>query len=122
MFTDKDSVIINEVSMGQYLTSVKFGKHKVWAEDTGRNMAYETVGSLGGIFDKLTLNFRKLNEEELGIVASILDSETQITKFTHTNGTTKTMDTYTGDWEVLFKRIKVGESFSCSVIARKPRQ
>lgn len=122
MFTDKDSVIINGVSMGKYLTSVKFGKHKVWAEDSGRNMAYETVGSLGGIFDKLTLNFRRLNEQELNIISPILDSETQITRFKHTDGTTKTMDTYTGDWEVLFKKIKIGEAFSCSVIARRPRK
>lgn len=39
MFIDRNSIIINGVSMGQYLISAKYEHNKLWASDTGRNMA-----------------------------------------------------------------------------------
>lgn len=39
MFIDKDSIIINNVSMGQYLLSAKYDFNKLWGSDTGRNLA-----------------------------------------------------------------------------------
>lgn len=126
MFTDKDSIEISldgitYLSLGQYLVNAKFGKHKEWSSDTGRTMSHKMKGSLGAIFDKITLYFRRLNATEIGIIAPYLDSEKQWVRFTHTNGTKKVMETYTGDWEVTYKNMRVGESFNCSVIARNPR-
>jgi len=126
MFTDKDSIEISldgitYLSLGQYLVNVKFGKHKEWSSDTGRTMSHKMKGSLGAIFDKITLYFRRLNATEMGIIAPYLDSEKQWVRFTHTDGTKKVMQTYTGDWEVTYKNMRVGESFNCSIIARNPR-
>ena len=39
MFLDKNSVIINGVSMGQYIVEAKFSYPKLWASDSGRNLA-----------------------------------------------------------------------------------
>lgn len=121
MFIDTDSIVINGVSMGQYLLYAKFGYHKIWGEDSGRNLAFETVGTLGGIFPKITLTFKRLKASEITIIAPILDSAIQTTVYKNTDGTTKTMSTYTGDWEIVFKDMNKGESFDCSVISRSKR-
>lgn len=46
MFINADSIKINNVSMGQYLLQAKYEYNKLWASDTGRNLA-----------GKLTRNF-----------------------------------------------------------------
>ena len=126
MFDNKDSVEIslngiNYISLGQYLVNAKFGKHKEWSSDTGRTMSHKMKGSLGAIFDKITLYFGRLDDTQIGIIAPYLDAEKQYVRFTHTDGTTKIMETYSSDWEVVYKRMKVGEAFNCSLIARNPR-
>ena len=126
MFTTPDSIQIslngtNYISLGPYLLNAKFGKHKEWSSDTGRTMSHKMKGSLGAVFDKITLYFKRLNATEMGIIAPYLDAEKQWVKFTHTDGSTKTMQTYSGDWEVTYKNMRVGESFNCSLIARNPR-
>jgi hypothetical protein len=39
MYLDKDSFIMNNVNMGQYLTEIEFAYNKLWASDSGRNLA-----------------------------------------------------------------------------------
>ena len=126
MFTNPNSIEIsldgtNYISLGQYLVNVKFGKHKEWSSDTGRTMSHKMKGSLGAIFDKITLYFGRLNDTQMETIAPYLDAEKQYVKFTHTDGTIKTMETYSGDWEVVYKKMKVGEAFNCALIARNPR-
>lgn len=126
MFIDKDSVIMEGISMGQYLTSVKYGYHKLWANDSGRNLAGVMSGTLVGIFPKLTLQFKPLTKEELEIVSPILDKESQTTSYYDPNKQAQTtMSTYTGDYEVNNKNIITGstkcDSFSCSVISKRKR-
>ena len=57
MIIDKDSLVIDNIKMAQYVTQVKFGYHKDWAEDTGRNMNLEFVGTLA----KDNFKFCKIN-------------------------------------------------------------
>lgn len=126
MLIDKNSIVINGVSMGQYLLEVKYGYHKLWASDSGRNLAGTQTGTLLGIFPKLTLQFRRLTKSELEIVAPILDTARQTTTYYDPNKKQNiTMYTYTGDYEIVNKRIikndAKNEGFSCSVIAVKKR-
>lgn len=122
MFIDKNSIMINNISFGQYLTSVEYQYNKLWAEDSGRNLAGEQSGTLIGIFPKIILNFRKLTRTELETIAPILDSATQ--NFTYYDLAKKryiTIETYTGDYNFLDKKI-IGsngknEEFSISFIA-----
>ena len=122
MFIDEDSIEINGVNMGQYLVEAKYGYNKLWAEDSGRNLAGKMSGTLLGIYPKLTLQFRKLTKSELEIIAPILDSANQsVTYYDPKKKTYVTLDTYTGDYEIINKRIIDGnaknEGFSCSFIS-----
>ena len=46
MFIDKDSIIINGISMGQYLIQADFEYNKLWSSDSGRNLAGTQKGTL----------------------------------------------------------------------------
>lgn len=126
MFIDKNSIIINGVSMGQYLVEAKYGYNKLWASDSGRNLAGAMTGTLIGIFPKIILQFRKLTKTELEAIVPILDSATQTTTYYDPRKKTQTtMTTYTGDYEIVNKQIINGkaknEGFSCSFIAIRKR-
>lgn len=126
MFIDKDSIEINNVSFGQYLVEVKYAYNKLWASDTGRNLAGKMSGTLIGIFPKITLQFRKLTKNELETIAPILDSATQTLKYYDPNKmASTTIATYTNDYEIINDRIINGnaknEGFSISFIAINKR-
>lgn len=122
MFINKDSIKINGISFGKYLTEVEFQYNKLWSNDSGRNLAGVQSGTLVGIFPKFVLNFRRLTKAELNIVAPILDSaRQQFTYYDPTKNQTKTITTYTGDWSVKNKNIMSNEGFNCSFIAVRKR-
>ena len=122
MFVNKDSVIINDISMGEYLLQADYEYNKLWASDSGRNLAGEQTGTLIGIFPKLVLQFRKLTKDEVHLLAPILDSARQTVQYYDDNkGTMTTMTTYTGDWKLVNKGIQQNEPFSCSFISTKKR-
>lgn len=127
MFINKNSIIIDGVNMGQYITEAKFGYNKLWSSDSGRNLAGTMVATLVGVYPKIVLEFRKLTKSELEIVAPILDRPFQNTTYYDPNKKQNvTMRTYTGDYEVSNKGV-VGteglknESFNCSFIAISKR-
>jgi hypothetical protein len=127
MFINGDSLIIDGINMGKYVTEVEYGYNKLWASDSGRNLAGVQSGTLIGIFPKLKVNFRKLTKAELEMIAPILDKPTQnVTYYDPVLKRAYTMSTYTGDWATLnrntFENVaKANESFSISFIARKKR-
>ena len=126
MFINKDSIIIDDVNMGQYITEAKYSYNKLWASDSGRNLSGTMVASLVGVFPKLVLEFRKLTKAELEVIIPILDRPFQNTTYYDPNKKQNvTMRTYTGDYEVSNKSIISGntknESFSCSFIAVSKR-
>lgn len=127
MFINKDSLVIDGINMGQYITEVEYGYNKLWASDSGRNLAGVQSGTLIGIFPKLKINFIKLTQEELELIAPILDKVTQeVTYYDPVLKRMTTMSTYTGDWATLnrntFTNIaRANESFTISFIARKKR-
>lgn len=126
MFIDKNSIMVNGVNFGQYLTSAKYGYNKLWGQDTGRNLAGKTTGTLIGIFPKITLNFRKLTKAELEIIAPILDSANQtLTYYDPYKKANNTITTYSGDYEIEDKTIigtnRKNEPFSCSLISVEKR-
>lgn len=122
MFINKDSITINNVSMGQYLLQAEYEFNKLWADDTGRNLAGTMSGTLIGIFPKIILTFRKLSQAELNIIAPILDSSSQsLTYYDPTKNKNVTLSTYTGDWKIVNKYISKNESFTCNFISREKR-
>ena len=122
MFIDKDSLIINGVSMGQYIVEAKFSYPKLWASDSGRNLAGKMTGTLIGVFPKLTLQFRPLTKDELNLIALMLDSANQsVTYYDPNKNKNITMTTYTGDWELTNNNLNQNQGFSCSFISVEKR-
>ena len=127
MYIDKNSLIIDGVNMGQYLTEVEYGYNKLWGEDSGRNLNGDQTGSFLGVFPKLRLTFRELTQAELEILVPILDTATQnVTYYDPYKKALTTMTTYTGDWATTNKNIftnvaNANESFQISFIARSKR-
>lgn len=128
MFLDKDSLFINGVNLGQYLVEVEYGYNKNWGKDSGRNLLAEMSGTFLGVVVKLRLTFGKLTQQELELLAPILDSAwQQTTYYDPVKKQNITIDTYTGDWATLNKstfvnHARANESFSISVIAVRPRR
>lgn len=124
MFINKESIKVNNISMGNYILSAKYEYNKLWGSDTGRNLAGKFSGTLVGVFPKIILTFRKLTKDELNIIAPILDSGTQtLTYYDPSTNRNETIQTYTGDWSYSNKmtRPKIDESFECSFISRERR-
>lgn len=126
MFIDANSIVINEINMGQYLVSAKFGYHKLWGKDFGRNLIGSNSGSLVGIFPKLTLQFRKLTREEVEYLAPTLDSAFQLTTYYDPElKRMNTISTYSSDWVLENKNIinenHKNEGFEWSVISNNRR-
>lgn len=126
MFIDKDSIIINGVSMGNYILEAKYGYHKLWDSKSGRNLAGSQTGTLIGIFPKITMQFRKLTKTEIEYLAPILDSAYQSTTYYDPNKKAMTtISTYSNDWEINNKRIIYGniknDGFSWAVISTRRR-
>ena len=131
MFIDVDSIKIKYgsnayISMGQYLLEAKYGFNKLWSEDTGRNLAGTSSGTLKGVFPKLILHFRKLYKDELELITPILDNKNQTVRYYDPRKKTYVeMETYTGDYEITNKDIvdneTPNEDFSVSFIAIRKR-
>lgn len=110
------------LNIAPYITEAKFGYNKIWSSDSGRNLAGKQSGTLIGIFPKIVVTFKPLNQTELNIIAPILDKPNQKLKYYDPNkNTTITINTYTGDWELTQQNIGIGQTFNCSFIAREKR-
>lgn len=122
MYINKDSIIINNINMGKYLTQADFGYNKLWSSDSGRNLAGTQKGTLIGIFPKLELQYRALDKDEVHLLAPIFDSERQTAQYYDDNkGQMVTMTTYSGDWKAVSKKLNRCEPFSISFISTKKR-
>lgn len=123
MFIDKNSLVIDGVSMGQYLTQIEYQYPKMWGEDSGRNLAGDQSGTLLGVFPKLILQFRKLSQAELEILAPIFDKKHQtVTYYDPFKQANTTITTYTGDWSIVNKGIGKNEGFQISFISTSRRR
>lgn len=126
MFIDKNSLIVNELNLGSFILEAKYGFNKLWASDSGRNLAGKQSGTLIGIFPKIMVQFRKLTKDELEQIVPILDSARQTLQYYDPSKKKKiTMTTYTGDYEIVNKNIiddnKKNEGFGISFIAVERR-
>ena len=124
MLIDKNSLIIDGVAMAQYLISAKFGYHKIWGKDTGRALSGDNSGTLKGIYPKITMSFRKLNEEEVGLLLSLFNKAENKVTFYNPDLKKKinNMSCYSNDQEMDQKYLGKIEGYSSAVIANKKRE
>lgn len=124
MLIDKNSLIIDGIAMAQYLTKAKFGYHKIWGKDTGRALSGDNSGTLKGIYPKITMTFRRLNEEEVGTILSLFNkAENKVTFYNPDLKKTITdMSCYSNDQEMDQQYLGVIEGYSSAVISNKKRE
>ena len=112
MFIDKDSIIINEISMGQYLTNAKYGFYDTWGSDTGYSLANTFSGTFKGTFPKLMLSFAPLKPEQITYLTThIFRTVIQTISYDDPDGTRKTIRTHKGDLELDFNGINLSDGF-----------
>lgn len=116
MFIDKNSIKVNNVSLGEYLVSVEYQYGKLWGDDTGRNLSGQFSGTLLRIAPKFVCNFRSLSTSELQLLAPILNSRYQSFEYNDPELGVKTLTTYTGDWSVAYNDIGVAQPIQISFI------
>ena len=125
MYINKDSLIVNGINLGKYILQASYGYNKLWSSDSGRNLSGTQSGTLVGIFPKIIVQFKKMNQTELENIVKVLDSPRQTVQYYDPNKKAMTtMTTYTGDYEVVNKGIVShckNEGFQISFISTKRR-
>lgn len=127
MYLNKNSFYIDNVNMGTYLISVKYGYHKIWDKDAGRNnIAGTYTGTLIGIFPKFTLHFGTLTQAQLETIVPLLDKAQQNVSYYDPNlKRQNTISCYSGDYEIenknTLENVNTNEEFEISIIARAKR-
>lgn len=124
MLIDEDSLIIDGIKMAQYITDVKWGYHKIWAKDTGRALSGDNSGTLKGIYPKITMTFRRLNEDEINTVLSLFNkAENKVTFYNpDLKKTIRNMSCYSNDQELNQKYLGRIDGYSSAVISNKKRE
>ena len=119
---DKDSIKLDELSVGKYLLGATIGYYKLWSSDSGRNMAGTNVGTLLGIFPKIMLTFRSLTDSELSpILQKLNKSNVSLTYWDTELQQEKVLSCYVGDVEVPVKKLGKYQSFNASIISNSKR-
>lgn len=119
---NKDSIKIDGVSIGQYLTGATIGYYKLWSSDSGRNMAGTNTGTLIGIFPKIQLTFRTLTDAELSIILKLVNKSNMTLTYWDTElQQEKSLSCYAGDAETPVKKLGTYQSFRVSIISNAKR-
>jgi hypothetical protein len=131
MFIDTNSLQVkvgngNYISLGNYITEAKYEYNKLYASDSGRNLAGVMVSTLIGIFPKITLKFAPLTKTQLETLIPIFDSARQTLRYYDPNKKAyTTMETYTGNYSITDINIVGGniknKEFEVSFISTRKR-
>ena len=117
MFLNKDSITINGISMGQYLTNVKYGFYDTWSSDTGYTLSNKFIGTFKGTIPKITLNFRPLTTTEITYLTNnIFRKVISTVVYDDPDGARKTISTHKGDLELDFYHINMSKSFAFELV------
>lgn len=128
MLLNKDALKVRGIdNITKYIVEVEYGYNKGWGSDSGRSLSGSNSGTFLGVFPKLRITFKKTTQEELEILADVLDSAVQyVTYYDPKLKRMYEMDTYTGDWATrnrnTFSNVaRANESFQISFIANRRR-
>ena len=115
---DKDSLIINGISIGEYLISVVYGFFDTWSSDAGFNTnSGKFTGTFKGTYPKFTLKFRKLTTAEITyLTPRIFRVVQQTVTYDDPDGTRKTITTHKGDLQLDFNGINKSDPFTFELV------
>lgn len=123
MYISKDSLIINNINVGKYITEATFGFYDTWSSDTGFNtLSGNFVGTFKGTYPKITIKFAKsLSIDDFKILTtSIFRTTSQTIIYDDPDGTRKTITAHKGDLAIKFTGIKKKEAFSYDFVGNNP--
>ena len=115
---DKDSLIINGISIGEYLTEAGYGYFDTRSSDTGFNTnSGKFTGTFKGTYPKFTLNFKALTPEEITyLTPRIFRVPQQTVTYDDPDGTRKTITTHKGDLQLNFYAIDKSKPFQYELV------
>lgn len=120
MFISKDSLVINGISMGQYLTNVKYGFFDTWSSDTGYTLSNKFTGTFKGTVPKFSLSFRPLKPSEITYLTNnIFRRVIQTVAYDDPDGTRKTVTTHKGDLELDYYHIDMSKPFGFELVGNE---
>lgn len=122
MFIDKESLIINGVNMGKYITEATYGYYDTWSSDTGFNtLSGNFSGTFKGTYPKISVKFAKsLTIEDLKeLTTKIFRTVYQTITFYDLDGKKKTITTHKGDLSIRFIGINKKDGFSYEFVGNK---
>lgn len=123
MFINKDSLIINGINIGKYITEATYGFYDTWSSDTGFNtLSGNFVGTFKGTYPKITIKFAKsLPIEDLKtLTTSIFRTTLQSITYDDPDGTRKTITTHKGDLALRFTGINKKDAFTYDFVGNNP--
>lgn len=121
MFISKDSLIINGISMGEYLVdNVVYGFFDTWSSDTGYTLSNKFIGTFKGTMPKFTLKFRPLTPSQITYLTNnIFRKPIQTVIYDDPDGTRKTIKTHKGDFQLEFYYINKSKTFTFELVGNE---
>jgi hypothetical protein len=121
MFIDKDSIVVNDISLGQYITEATFGFYDTWSSDTGYTLSNKFTGTFKGTFPKITVKFAKgLSQETITTLTnSIFRTITQTITYDDPSGVRKTISTHKGDLALKYGGINKHDGFAYDFVGNE---
>jgi len=121
MFIDKDSIVVNGISLGQYITEATFGFYDTWSSDTGYTLSNKFTGTFKGTFPKITVKFAKgLSQTAITTLTnSIFRTVTQTLVYDDPSGTRKTIYTHKGDLALKYGGINKHDGFAYDFVGNE---
>ena len=121
MFIDKDSLIINGISIGKYITKATYGFYDTWSSDTGYTLSNKFMGTFKGTFPKITITFASsLSQQDITyLTTNIFRTTTQTIVYDDPDGTRKTIYTHKGDLAIAYNGINNHEPFNYDFVGNE---
>lgn len=90
----------------------------------GRSLSGDNSGTLKGIYPKITMTFRSLNDEEVGIILSLFNKAENKVTFYNPDLKKKivNMSCYSNDQEYEQSNLGKTDGYSSAVISNKKRE
>ncbi len=121
MFISRDSLIINGISMGEYLANnVKYGFYDTWSSDTGYTLSNRFTGTFKGTVPKFTLTFKPLTPSQITYLTNnIFRNPIQTVTYDDPDGRRRTITTHKGDLELEFYYIDKSKTFTYELVGNE---
>ncbi len=114
MFTlNKDSLVINGISIGKYIVKATYGFFDVWSSNSGYAMSNKFKGTFKGTFPKISVIFgSSLSASDINYLTNnIFRTTTQTITYDDPSGVRKTIETHKGDLSIPYNGIDNHEQF-----------